>query len=110
MFEKKVKENTFDKLTEDQQREPMPYYQHALAMARIGLQCKRWFIMCLVLLLLFVGTNVAWIIYENQYETYYVEQDVDTGDGSAYVAGVGDVNYGENQTSNQNPGEEGGVQ
>lgn len=102
MSDKKTNESLLDKLTEEQKREPIPYYQHEIAMARMSLQCKRWFVAFLVVLLLAVGTNVAWIVYNNQFETYSVEQDIDTGEGSAYVAGVGDVNYGESETKNQN--------
>lgn len=43
-----------------------------------------------------------------QYETVEVTQEVDTGDGAAYVAGVGDVNYGESQAESQSTETENG--
>lgn len=106
MPEKKEKQTPYDTLTDEQKREPMPYYQHAIEMARVMLQAKRWFIFCMVLLSLFVLTNAGWIIRETMYQTYYLEQEVDTGNGDAYVAGIGDVNYGQSETENQNPGKE----
>lgn len=30
---------------------------------------KRWFIISIILLIALVGTNVAWLIYESQFET-----------------------------------------
>lgn len=107
MAEKKEKLTVYDKLSEEQKREPMPYYQHEIEMARISLQSKRWFIAFLIVLFLFVGTNAGWIIYESSFETYSVDQEVDTGNGDAYVAGVGDVNYGENQADNQSQSQTG---
>ena len=105
MSEKRVKQTDFDKLSEEQKREPMPYYQHTIEMARISLQAKRWFIFSMVLLSLFILTNAGWIIREAMYQTYYLEQEVDTGNGDAYVSGIGDVNYGESEATNQNPGQ-----
>lgn len=69
---------------------------------------KRLWIVILVLIVLLVGTNFAWLIYESGFEDtqmVQIEQEVDTGAGDAYVAG-GDINYGEGQTKdndNQDP-------
>ena len=39
---------------------------------------KRWFIVSIILLIALVGTNVAWIIYESQFETIVdTEQTID---------------------------------
>ena len=66
---------------------------------------KLW-ILCIILIILFVGSNAAWIYYENQFtdtETTTVEQQVDTGEGDATVTGIGDINYGTSETEdNQN--------
>ena len=77
----------------------VPYIVHEMAMARMERQSKRLFIVCLVLIGLLFGTNGAWIFYESQYETTSVTQEVDTGEGSATVIGVG--NYGESETDSQ---------
>ena len=63
-----------------------------------------WFIVVIVLLLLLFGTNAAWINYESQFtdeEQTEIMQDIDTTDGAAYVAGIGDVYYGKNTADNQ---------
>lgn len=75
----------------------IPYIAHEGALARQERTIKRLFILTILLVLLLVGTNAAWLIYEAQFtetETT-VEQSVETGEGDAYVAGIGGVNIGE---------------
>lgn len=80
----------------------VPYIVHEGAMARQERTIKRLFIIILVLIVLLVGSNIAWIIYESQFEEYTtsteVSQDVDSENGDAYVAGIGDVSVGESKT------------
>lgn len=73
----------------------IPFFVHEATVERLERINKRWFIMALVVFILFVLTNAGWIVYESQFATYEVEQTVDTGDGAAIVAGVGDAAYGE---------------
>lgn len=63
----------------------------------------KWFIVVLVLLLLLFGSNAGWILYESQFETQEASVEVDTRNGDAYVAGIGDVNLGESTSDGQNP-------
>ena len=72
---------------------------HESAMARQERTIKRLFIIIILLIVLLVGTNAGWIWYESQFEDCVttVEQDVDTGNGNAIVAGIGDVSVGESQ-------------
>ena len=57
---------------------------------------RLWII--IILLIAYCGVMTYLYIEErNSYETYEIEQEVDTGDGDAYVAGVGDVYYGESK-------------
>ena len=59
---------------------------------------KRLWVLCILLVILLVGTNAMWIWYESQYMYYQeVEQDIDTGDGDTTVVGIGD-NYGKGKT------------
>ena len=87
--------------------EPVPYVVHESDMARQERTIKRLWILLLVMLVLLVGTNGVWIYYESQFveETTTVEQDIETGDGDAFVAGVGDVNYGQDkaESDQENP-------
>ena len=60
---------------------------------------KRLWITTILLIVLLVGTNVGWLIYESQFEDTVVTQDVDTGNGDANVSGTGDV-YGTSKANN----------
>lgn len=42
-----------------------------------------------------------YIDLQSEYEQVEVTQEVDTGSGDAFVHGIGDVYYGENQTNSQ---------
>ena len=80
-------------------RVTIPYLVHESDMARMERVVKRLWILMILLVLMLVGTNAAWIYYESQWqvEETKISQDVDTGEGNAYVAGIGDVYYGESQ-------------
>lgn len=58
---------------------------------------KRLWAMCILLIVLLVGTNALWLYYESQfaYIEESVKQDIETGDGDATVIGIGDY-YGKN--------------
>lgn len=73
---------------------------HEGILARMERTIKRLWIVVLVLIGLLAATNGAWIYYESQFVDESVWQEVDTGNGDAYVAGIGDVNFGESQTEN----------
>jgi len=73
----------------------IPYFSHEGDMARMERANRRLWIIILVLIAALIGTNGAWIYYESQFvDEVSVEQDVDTGEGDAYVNGIGDFNYG----------------
>ena len=63
---------------------------------------ERLWILCIILIVLLVGSNCAWLYYENQFEDVMVTQQVDTGEGDATVMGVGDMNYGESEADSTN--------
>lgn len=96
----------FDNLSDDQKTVSIPYYVHEGEMYRVERLNKRWFIAFLVVLVMLFVTNAGWIIYDHQFETYQIQQDVDTGTGEAVVAGVGDVSYGQSQADNTGAGAE----
>ena len=59
----------------------------------------KWFIICLVLIVLLVGSNIGWLVYESQFEvveeTYQeVVQDAENGENH-FVGGdfVGETDY-----------------
>lgn len=62
---------------------------------------KRLWILVIILTILLVGTNCAWLWYESQFEfveSTEVSQDVDAEDGeNVIVNGIGDIDYGESE-------------
>jgi hypothetical protein len=82
----------------------IPYYVHEAEMARERKHSKMLFVLCLVIFMMLILTNGAWIYYNNQFQDTVttestITQDVDTGDGDAIVSGIGDI-YGESKTDN----------
>jgi hypothetical protein len=73
--------------------EPVPYIVHESDMARLERTIKRLWILLILLIVLFVGSNVAWIIYENQFEdiavTQEVEQETENGGNNNNVLDMG---------------------
>lgn len=94
-----------DTCKEKQKRlEPVAYIVFESTKATMERTIRRMWILVLVLIVLLFGTNAAWIYYESQWEvseTTEVRQDVDTRNGAAYVAGIGDIYYGENKADSQ---------
>ena len=49
--------------------ESVPYIVHESSMARMERQIKRIWITVFVLIVMLVGTNGAWLLYNSQFET-----------------------------------------
>ena len=73
------------------------YRVHESALARMERMNKRLFLLCIVVFIAFMASNIGWLIYESRFEDNSVTQEVDTGDGNANVVGIGDY-YGEDKT------------
>ena len=79
----------------------VPYVVHESAMARSERHNKRLWIVILVLIGALIGTNLAWIIYENSFEDYItteeydVEQDADGGGDNNSIINGGEIVNGE---------------
>lgn len=82
----------------DKQVEPVPFQSHQADMARLDRANRRLWILLIILLAMLLLTNAGWIWYESQWVDESVVQEVDTGEGDAFVAGIGDVTYGEGKT------------
>ena len=76
--------------------ENVPYIVHESSMARMERQIKRIWITVLVLIVMLVGTNGAWLLYNSQFETVETvteEYQADASDGgNAIINGDGSVN------------------
>ena len=63
----------------------------------------KWFIICLVLIVLLVGSNIGWLAYESQFEdiveeTYTEDYDIEANDnGNAIYNDDGSVVIGEDK-------------
>ena len=69
--------------------------QHEKEMTRMETANKRMFIAFLIVLVMLFATNIAWIIYENQFQDVVVTQEADTWDGgNNYMNGTGEFSYG----------------
>lgn len=79
----------------------VPYVAHESAMARSERHNKRLWIVILVLIGALIGTNLAWIIYENSFEDYVmteeydVEQDAEGGCDNNSIINGGEIVNGE---------------
>ena len=82
----------------------IPYFCHEGDMARAERTIKRLWILCILLIVLLVGTNIAWIHYESQWETAetVVTQDVDTVNGGNASINDG-VHINGESTTDSNP-------
>ena len=73
--------------------EAVPYIVHESAMARTERCAKRLWTVIILLIVLLVGTNGAWLWYESQFETVEtVEVTQENADGyNNYIGNDGDV-------------------
>lgn len=82
----------------EEKRTPLTisYVVHEGITARLERTIKRMWLLCILIFSAFVISNIAWIYYESQWEVVQntsetVEQDIDTGDGDAFITGIGDI-------------------
>ena len=80
--------------------EQVPYVAFESALARLERTNRRLFILCIILILLLLATNLSWIYYENSFEDVVVTQDNANGYNS-YIGNDGNINYGEANDKNK---------
>ena len=87
----------------------VPYVVHESAMARSERHNKRLWIVILVLIGALIGTNLAWIIYENSFEgvitTEEIIVDAEDNGNDNYIGQDGNIYNGEDYSkeNNKNP-------
>lgn len=74
--------------------EPVPYIVHESAMARQERTIRRLWILLIVLVVLLVGSNSLWILYDAQFEKVEVTQENEDGYNS-FIGNDGDIYNGE---------------
>ena len=78
----------------------VPYVVHESAMARAERHTKALVWVIVLLIVLLVGSNVGWLIYENSFEDvntteeYQIEQDTKSGNNNSIING-GEIVNGE---------------
>ena len=69
----------------------VPYVVHESAMARAERQTKRLVAIIILLIVLLVGSNIGWLIYESQFETisesYVIEQEGENSNNNSIING-----------------------
>ena len=70
----------------------IPYIAYEGTMSRLERSNRRLWIVILVLIVMLVGSNIAWLVYESQYEDFSITAEQD-GEGINIVGG-GDIDYG----------------
>lgn len=78
----------------------VPYAAHEIAIATSERHSKRLWIVILVLIVALLGTNLAWIIYENSFDDYVITQDVEQDAENGTNNFVGGNVYGEAEDKN----------
>lgn len=83
----------------------IPYIVFEGASTRLERTIRRLWILAIILIVLFVGSNALWICYENQFEDVEtsVKQEAEWDSESEVIMnGTGTINYGESKTNSNN--------
>lgn len=80
----------------------MPIAQHEKDQNRLTKIIKWLIAIIVILIVLLVGSNIAWIVYENSFEDYVITQDVEQDADNGTNNFVGGDYYGEAEDKNNN--------
>lgn len=82
----------------------VPYLVHESIVTRLERIIERMWILTLVLIIVLIGSNIAWLYYEKQFEdtTTTITQELDSRDGGNAIINDGVHFNGENKTNNNN--------
>ena len=78
----------------------VPYVVHESAMARAERQAKRLVAVIILLIVLLVGSNIGWMIYENSFEDYVITQEVEQEADNGENHFIGGDYIGETKSEN----------
>ena len=80
----------------------VPYVVHESAMARAERQAKRLVAVIILLIVLLVGSNIGWMVYENSFEDYVITQEVEQEADNGENHFIGGDYIGETKSENKN--------
>lgn len=76
-----------------EQRQTVPYIVHEADMARQERTIKRLWIALILVIVLLVGSNCAWLYYESSFEEEVITVTQENDDGyNNYLGGDGNIN------------------
>ena len=79
----------------------IPFIAYEGAMSRFERINRRLWITVILLIVLLVSTNIAWLIYESQFEDFTITQEAENESGDIVLNGTGEVNIdGQSQADN----------
>lgn len=87
--------------------ETVSYFVYEGTIAYMERTIRRLWVLCIIIFLAFVGSNVAWMYYESGFETVettVTQEAYSDGDSTAVVNGngAGVINYGGEGETNSN--------
>lgn len=84
----------------------VPYVVHESSMARAERQAKRLIAIIILLIVLLVGSNIGWLIYENQFEDVITSEeiivDAEENGIANYIGNDGDIYNGKDYSKENN--------
>lgn len=72
---------------------PVPFVVHENLRAQMDLHARRLVRVIVLLIVLLVGSNMAWLLYEEQFETVRVQQEKERGVNN-FIGNDGDITNG----------------
>ena len=77
----------------------VPYNAYEVALARLDLVIKRLYKIVILLIILLVVSNAAWLYYESSFEEIRIEQENESGYNN-FIGNDGDIHNGEADNNN----------
>lgn len=78
----------------------VPFVVYEAAQSRLERVIKRLWITTIILIVLLVGSNVAWLIYESSFEYFETSIEAEQDGEGVNIVGGGDVTYGAESEGN----------
>ena len=85
----------------------IPFCAYESAMDRHERANRRLWVLCIILTVMLLGTNIGWIVYESQFEdvvttTNSIEAESEQGDAIGIIGNSNGVNDGESKSKTNN--------
>ena len=76
---------------------------HEMYLASLERTIRRLWILCILLAVMLVGSNGAWLFYESQFEDKTTTESIEAEQkGDENIVSLGDVSYGTESEDNSN--------